>query len=97
MKVDMDAEESDKDVDAATGGTEAEDPVSIVERFLVGAVGDGDSSIKPSQEVVSEAVRALRNDRELTLEFISAIGLGAALEEGTFPEKTYEISRKLRM
>jgi len=96
VKVDMDAEESDKDVDAATGGTEAEDPVSIVERFLVGAVGDGDSSIKPSQEVVSEAVRALRNDRELTLEFISAIGLGAALEEGTFPEKTYEISRKLR-
>jgi hypothetical protein len=92
----MDSQESDKDVEATTRAPGAEDPLSLVERFLVGTVGDGDSSIEPpSQAVVSEAVRALRNDRERAIDFASAVGLGAALNEGTLSEKAYQLTRKL--
>lgn len=92
----MDSEESEKEVKAATGAPRAEDPLSLVERFLVGAVGDGDSSIEPpSQAVVSQAVRVLRNDRERAIDFASAVGLGAVLNEGTLSEKAYELTRKL--
>ncbi|MEQ1841087.1 MAG: hypothetical protein ABL994_11800, partial [Verrucomicrobiales bacterium] len=96
LKGNMDSEESEKDVEAATRAPGTEDPVSLVERFLVGAVGNGDSSIEPpSQAVVSEAVRVLRNDRERAIDFASVVGLGAALNEGSLSEKAYELTRKL--